>query len=293
MGHIRARFSGLADAGRLLAALALAGAAGVMLALLFPAQAAAQSSVGVEPLLLEVRPGASAAMRMRNNGLNPATVEVRVFERLIDENGVQTRREADDDFILFPPQAVVPPESLQVFRLQPVAPAEVASRSYFVSIRQVPVVLPAIEGGEGARLQLLFAFDSAVHVVPSGAAAKAELLGAEPGKLTLKIQTGERRPLEEGGDEPVVADVEYPAITLAVRNSGNKFFYLQNMRYTGKWVDAAGVSHDLPDYTVDQIIQAAGVTLVPPGATRRFSLPLPVGSQIVSAQVEMAEASGR
>jgi fimbrial chaperone protein len=255
-----------------------------------PSRANAQSSVGVEPLLLEVQPGASAAMRMRNNGQSPSTVEVRVFERMIDENGLQTRREADDDFIIFPPQAVVPAQSLQVFRVQPINPAEAKSRSYFVSIRQVPVVLPNTGTEGAAQVQLLFAFDSAVHIVPKGATAKPVLVSTSPGKVTLQIATGERRKLEGGGDEPVIAPKEFPAVTMTVRNDGNKFFYLQNMQFKGSWTDTAGVKHDLPAYSVDQIINAAGVTLVPPGSTRRFSLPLPEGAQMASAQIEMTAA---
>jgi fimbrial chaperone protein len=271
----------------------LAAVIAVLCAFSAPAPLSAQSSVGVEPLLLEVRPGASAAMRMRNNGQSPSTVEVRVFERLIDENGVQTRRDADDDFLIFPPQAIVAPQSLQVFRLQPLNPAEAQSRSYFVSIRQVPVVLPTVEGETGARVQLLFAFDSAVHVVPNGAVARPVLVSAEPGRVSLQIQTGERRPLPEGGDEPIVETREYPAISMVVRNDGNKFFYLQNMNFTGEWTDAAGTAQPLPAYTQDQIIQAAGVTLVPPGATRRFALPLPEGSQVASVRLEMSAAAQR
>lgn len=256
-----------------------------------PSGAAAQSSVGVEPLLLEVQPGQSAAMRMRNNGEAPTTVEVQVFERIIDEDGVQTRREADDDFLVFPPQAVVPGESLQVFRLQPLLPTLEESRSYFVSIRQVPVALPTLTDSEGATIRLLFAFDSAVHVVPPGAEAAPRLVAAEPGEVTLKIQTGERRPIPEGGDEPVVADVAFPAVAMTVRNDGNKFFYLQDMRFEGEWTDSAGAVHPLPSYTQEEIIRAAGVTLVPPGATRRFALPLPEGSTIASARIEMTDAS--
>ena len=255
-----------------------------------PSGAAAQSSVGVEPLLLEVNPGTAAAMRMRNNGEAPTTVEVRVFERIIDENGVQTRREADDDFLVFPPQAVVPGESLQVFRLQPLLPALQESRSYFVSIRQVPVALPTVTDSEGATIRLLFAFDSAVHVVPPGTEAAPLLVSAEPGETTLTIQTGERRPIPGGeGDEPVVAEVTYPAVAMTVRNEGNKFFYLQDMRFEGEWTDSAGAAHPLPEYTQQEIIQAAGVTLVPPGATRKFALPLPAGSTIASARIEMTD----
>lgn len=246
----------------------------------------AQSSVGVEPLLLEVAPNQAASMRMRNSSDKPVTVEVAVFERLIDENGVQTRRPADDDFLILPPQAVVPGKSLQVFRLQSVTPPESKSRSYFVSIRQVPVQLPALEGG-GARVQLLFAFDSAVHVVPRNTKAEPVFVSAKPATKTIEVPTDEFVTDEEGERTRKFVKKEVPAVAVTVRNDGSKFFYLQNFRFTGNSADASGTTTALPDWSYDQIISAAGVTLVPPGATRTFTLPILDNRSVASVTMAM------
>lgn len=238
-------------------------------------QPASGQSIGVEPLFLEVAPNESSALRVRNSSDKPVTIEVLVEERAIDENGVQTRTDAEDDFILFPPQAVVPASSLQVFRLQPITPDLKQSKSYFVTVKQVPVKLPEIEGG-GARLQLVFAFDAAVHVVPRGAKPEAVLVGAAPDRMTIQVATGTHRTADDGSQVPEFRDVEVPAIAVTMRNDGNKYFYLQDLQLDGDVTGPAGKTA-LPKWTQEEVIKAVKLTLVPPGATRKFKLPLPEG----------------
>ena len=63
------------------------------------------SSIGVEPLFLEIAPTQSAAIRVRNTSDAAIPVEVLFFKRDVEAQGIQTRIPADDDFIIFPPQA--------------------------------------------------------------------------------------------------------------------------------------------------------------------------------------------
>jgi len=191
----------------------LVGVVTFMIALIISIPAYA-NSLGVEPLFLEIRPGQSAAIRVNNISDNEAPVEVYVKERLVDSAGVQTRREADDAFIIFPPQTVIPPNTTQVFRLQPIDKSLTESKSYYVSIRQLPVDLG--EGaGEGARVQVVFAFDAAVHVIPRKAEPKPVAVDAKLSQMTIKVPTGRYQNDDEGEPREIMEDKIVPAANLA------------------------------------------------------------------------------
>jgi fimbrial chaperone protein len=259
---------------RVMRHLAIYGLVAFCAAALASASASAQS-IGVEPLFLEVAPNESSALRVRNSSPGPVTVEIEVEERMVDENGVQTRKPADDDFLLFPPQAVVQPSSLQVFRMQPIAADPTRSKSYFVTVRQVPVKLPNEESG--VRLRVVFAFDSAVHVVPRNTRSEAVLVSAAPSRMEIEVPTEEFKTESNGAQTRIVKKVEVPAVEFVVRNDGSRYYYLQNLQFDGTFTDATKGQIKLPDWSQNDILKAIRVSLVTPGATRKFKLPLAEG----------------
>lgn len=232
------------------------------------------SSLSVKPLFLEVTPGQSAAIRVDNKSDAVQSIEVFVHERMVDENGIQTRVEADDDFIVFPPQAAVKATGTQVFRLQPIDPNASKSKSYYVTIRQLPVDLEPTEGG-GAQIQVVFAFDSAVHVVPRGSKAEPEVMSASMDRRDVILETGEFKVDEDGSKTAVTATVNVPAVAVTLSNEGEKYLYLQDLRYLVTGTDAEGNDLDFPSWTMNELIKHLGVTLVKPGEKRNFKLPLP------------------
>src|SRR5690606_11070198 len=143
-----------------------------------PSQPANAESLAVEPLFIETQPGQSAAIRVRNSSSVRQTVEVSIAERVADEAGEVARVPADDDFILFPPQSVIEPNSVQVFRAQSINPTLDRSKSYYITVRQLPVDLTMDPVAGGAQLQVVFAFDVAMHTVPRGAASNAVISSA-------------------------------------------------------------------------------------------------------------------
>lgn len=231
------------------------------------------SSIGVEPLFMEVSPGQSAALRVRNSSDELSTVELLVYERIVDENGVQSRVPADDDFILFPPQGVLQPQSVQVFRLQPIAADLSESKSYFISVRQVPVELEELPDG-GIQLQVVFAFDAAVHVTPRGAEAEPVVISAALGETSINVETGEFRFLDDGSSQPITESRVVPAAVLKLQNDGNRYFYLQDQDYIIEGDGPGGETVKFPRWDVKTILDSVGVVLVAPGATREIKLPL-------------------
>ncbi len=250
----------------------------IILATLFTSNFAFANSLGVEPLFLEIRPGQSAAIRVNNISDNDAPVEVYVKERLVDATGVQTRREADDAFIIFPPQTVIPPNSTQVFRLQPIDKTMTESKSYYVSIRQLPVDLGESDG-EGARVQVVFAFDAAVHVIPRKAEPKPVAVDAKLSQMTIKVPTGRYENDDEGEPREVMEDKIVPAAQLTLRNDGNRYLYLQDQEYTLNGTQQDGSSLTFDDWSVDEVLKSVSVVLLQPKSTRTFKLPLPEGTK--------------
>ena len=253
----------------------LVGVAAII-ATLFISHSALANSLGVEPLFMEVRPGQSAAIRVNNTSDADAPVEIYVHERIVDINGVQTRRVADDDFIVFPPQAVIPASKTQVFRLQPINKTATESKSYYVSIRQLPVDLGDAPE-QGARVQIVFAFDAAVHVIPRKAEAIPVAMGAKLSEMKIKVPTGRYENDDEGEPIEVIEEKIVPAVEMTLRNDGSRYLYLQDQEYILNGTMADGNNIDFPGWSVDDVLQSVAVVLVQPQSKRTFKLPLPEG----------------
>lgn len=250
-------------------------------AVIVPTTSVSARSIGVQPLLVEVTPGQNAAIRVRNSGEESTTVDVVVAERIIDGNGVQQRVPADDRFVIFPPQSTIAGDATQVFRIQPIEAGLTASKSYFITVQQVPVAyIPRPGSDGGAQIQVLFAFDVAVHVVPRGAKPVMEFISATPAQTTITLPNPEANIAD--ASEPVQPPIRktVPGVAISLRNTGNKFLYLQDYEFLISGTDAAGAKIELPAPGVKDVIDAAGVTLVPPAASREFTLPLAEASTL-------------
>lgn len=238
-------------------------------------QKAQASSIGVEPLFLEVAPTQSAAIRVRNTSDVAIPVEVLVFKRDVDAQGTQTRIPADDDFIIFPPQASLKASGTQVFRLRPIDGTKTQSQSYFVSFRQVPVPLAPSEEN-GARIQVVFSFDAAVHVVPRKAKGAAVLKTAKASTMVVDEATGEVKSLKNGRQVDVMREVTVPAVEIEIENNGNKYLYLHEQEFTATITDTSGETSE-HKWINDEVSKHVKVTLVEPNESRTFTLPLPKG----------------
>jgi hypothetical protein len=127
----------------------------------------------------------------------------------------------------------------------------------------------------------------AVHVVPKGAEAKPELVAATVSTTTIsdksKPATGSPAAAQ------VVASRQVPAVEITLRNAGTKYLYLQDLEYMATGVSQSGTKVDLPRWDQNAVIDAAGVTLVEPGAERVFKLPLEGVPALKSVQVEIRQ----
>jgi len=206
------------------------------------------SAMSVSPAFVEMTAsGASTAKQISvvNDGAKPLPVEIIVSRMELTENGESTTKPAGDEFLIFPPQAMLPPGASQTFRIQWVGDPQIRqSQSYVFSVNQVPVRMP--EGKSG--VQVVFNFATVVNVSPSGGKAAISLVSAAVGK----DEKGKPRP------------------ALTVKNSGNL-----HARLTDATISLSSGSWSAT-LRPEQMRQTMGIGLVQPGKTRRFLLPLDV-----------------
>lgn len=135
----------------------------------------------VSPMISDLAPSGQAAstvLRIQNDSDKPITIEMVAEKRSFDEAGAEHRTPADDDFVLFPPQAVIAAGATQAIRVQYVGtPSLTHSETYTVTVRQVPVQLPN-NGQTG--VQFLFNFSTLANIVPAGAKADVRVTSLEP-----------------------------------------------------------------------------------------------------------------
>ena len=175
---------------RLWKGLTLAATLGLML------PQAPAGAYQVAPMIYDLKPsgsGAATIIRVRNDGDKPLTIELEAEKRMFDENGVESRTPAEDDFVLFPVQAVVQPGKTQAVRVQYVGKADLAqSETYLVTVRQVPIALP---DRKESGVQMVFNFSTMATIVPEGAKPEVQLVSAtrEGKDMVLRLRnTGTR-----------------------------------------------------------------------------------------------------
>lgn len=216
-------------------------------------------AMSVTPIQVEMLSagGPRAQVTVTNDAKEPLPVEV-VLERLtLDENGGRKTAKAGDNFLVFPPQAMIAPGSSQVFRLQWVGEPEVAeSQSFLMSVNQVPVKLPK---GQSA-VQIVMSFGVVVNVAPPKGSPALRIV--ESGVTTDK-RTGKRHP---------TVTLENPSKVHALLPDGT-------LRLTG-----GGWSHTMGPREIGEKV---GIGLVQPGKKRKFVLPVELPGNVASVQVAL------
>ncbi len=136
-------------------------------------------ALNVQPLALDmvaIGSNSRGTIQIVNDSAKPLPVDV-TFKKLdIGPDGKTTELPAKDEFLIFPPQAVVPPGATQSFRIQWVgAPDMKKSETYMVYVNQLPVKMKAGESG----VQMVFSFGVIVSVAPAGAQSALKVVKAE------------------------------------------------------------------------------------------------------------------
>lgn len=213
----------------------------------------------VEPMMYELAPSGLAAqrdVRVENNSDQPIAVELSAERRFIAEDGTETREPADDQFLIFPPQGMVPPRSFQTFRVRYIGdPNITGTQLYVVTIAQLPLESAAPATG----VQILVNLGTSVAVSPVNARAQLSVTDVKPSSDGTKLE-------------------------VRVQNDGQKFARL----YDGVWTfSARGQTSKLEG---EELRAALSQPLIEARSSRVIILPMPEGmaGQDVSAAFNYA-----
>ena len=231
----------------------------------------------VSPMVSELKAsgaGAVARIEVGNVSNKALPFETRITRIDFDADGKLIETPADEDFIVFPPQGLVPVSGRQVVRVQWVGRPDIPnSQAYYVSIRQLPVETDPqkIEGTEASvSINVLYTMKSLVVVAPSGAEPKVEVLAVKPAMITPPVP--EVDPALRGGTPPPAPEA-VAGLEVVLVNQGNRYALMSGAKWVVTATDGAGQPFERT-YGNEEIGQIVGVGyLAPAGGKRTFSLP--------------------
>lgn len=253
--------SSAADGGRLRAAAVLACLA---FTLLFAAIVPGARAMSVTPILTDMTTAgrdSRGTITVVNTGATTLPVEITVSRLDLGENGELGLTPDDEDFLVFPPQAMLAPGASQVFRLQWAGEPDLAeSRSYALMVNQIPVDSQS----EGTVLELVYSVVVYVNVSPLQGHDDAQIIRVAP----ITDEHGARK------------------LEVVVENRGNRHHYVSRDRIL--ITAASGWSRD---FRASEFASSVGIGLVQPGKTRRFILPVepPAGVTVLSGELAADE----
>jgi fimbrial chaperone protein len=245
--------SHIARIGALTAALLLAWA---------PEGARAMS---VSPTHIELKSTGSesrAQVVVRNDSAEPLPVEATLQKLVVDAKGKSNATVESNDFLVFPPQTLIPPGGSQVFRITWVGePLIDRSQSYQLTLSQIPVRLKQTAN----RVQVVMAFGVVINVAPPRGQAQLDLVGTS-------ITTNAK-------------GVRNPVITVRNPSRVHALLPQSTIRLAGD-----GWSQTLTSAILDQQV---GIGLVQPGKERSFVLPVTVPSGVRQVRASLDFKPGR
>ncbi len=147
--------------------------------------------LSLEPLIQSFDPSSASGrirtFRVSNTTDEPIAAVVRMTTRSVDENGAETRAEAENDFVVFPSRITLQPGTDQAVRVQYTGTGGLeVERAYRIIAEQIPVDFGGGSQQSGGAINMLFRYIGAVYVTPPESAQNVVLADAE------------RRPTEDG-----------------------------------------------------------------------------------------------
>lgn len=228
----------------------------------------------VSPMVVEMTTsGSGAVARIEVQNLNQGNLpfETRITRIDYDDKGNMTETPADGDFLVFPPQGLLPPGARQVIRLQWVGPADLpASRGYYLSVNELPVAMAPDAQPTGAQVQVVYHMKALVTVAPPKAAPKVEVVSATP--ILIAPKAPPAVPGATPAAAPTPAASSLPGVQVVVRNIGNRYAMMAGATWTidGKGVDGKPLSMTINS---DALSRDIGVGyLAPLGGLRTFQI---------------------
>lgn len=226
-----------------------------MVSVITPALAMTVSPMHVE--MTSAGAKSHARVSVINNSNKPLPIEAVVGRLTLDEAGKSKIAKAGEDFLVMPPQAMIPPGATQNFRIQWLGdPLMQKSESFILQLNQIPVKMAPGQSG----VQVVMSMGVMVNVAPINGSPALNLVSttlsqAKSGKRVLSVL------------------VQNPSTTHALLSQST--LRLQS----GGWSQVLS-----PGELGDRV----GIGLVQPGQRRKFTFPIdiPSGVDKVAARIE-------
>lgn len=196
------------------------------------AGAASVYAMRVSPMIVEMTTtGSDAVARIEVQNLNAGRLpfETRITRLTFDENGVPSETPADADFVVFPPQGMLPQGARQVIRLQWVGGADIpTSQAYYLSVNQLPIPTDPTAGGQSAQVQVVYHMKALVVVAPPN---------AQPNVSATSVKPIDYQPPAAKAGDPLPPKV--PGVEIVMKNSGRRHAMMSALKWVldGKGAD--------------------------------------------------------
>lgn len=197
----------------------------------------------VEPMSYSLTPsgsGATKALRIENTTQKSITIELTANKITVDDFGSETKTLAEDDFLIFPPQAIIKPGKTQTVRVKYIGDPRIEkSAAYRITVGQLPIDLG---GRTGGAVGFVINFHTLATVAPKDSVADLHVSSIKPSL---------------NGDWDI-----------AIENRGNRMGRLS--RSTWKVSDSSGKTKTFAEQDVSKLTDK---NLVMPGRTLKLSIP--------------------
>ena len=230
----------------------------------------------VSPMVSELTTtgaGSAARIEVGNVGSVALPFETKITRMDVDADGNIVETPADEDFLVFPPQGLVPVGGRQVVRVQWVGEPRIdVSHAYYLWVRQLPVVTDPTksETGGAVSVSVLYTMKALIVVAPPGAEPKVELVSFKPAMITPPAP--EVDPSLTGGEALPPPPAE-PGVEVVVSNTGKRYALMSGATWVLEGTDTTGQPFSR-QFTSDEISKTVGVGyLAPAGGRRTFRLP--------------------
>lgn len=239
----------------------------------------------VSPMVSELTTsgaGSAARIEVGNVGSAALPFETRITRMDIDANGNIVETAADEDFLVFPPQGLVPVSGRQVVRVQWIGEPNIdVSRAYYLWVKQLPVATdPTVtESGGAVAVQVLYTMKALIVVAPRGAEPKVDVVSIRPAMVAPPAP--EIDPYLTGG-EPVAQPPAEPGVEIVVANSGKRYALMSGATWVIEGTDTSGQSYRR-EFNSDEISKTVGVGYLAPGGGRR-TFKVPTGVELDPAK---------
>ncbi|MEE2849171.1 MAG: molecular chaperone [Pseudomonadota bacterium] len=232
----------------------------------------------VSPMVAELTTsgaGSAARIEVGNIGAAAMPFETRITRIDYDSAGNLIETEQDDDFLVFPPQGVVPVNGRQVVRVQWVGEGELdTSRAYYLWVRQLPVqtdVNAQPESGGAISVSVLYTMKALIVVAPPGAKADVKVESVTP--IMVEAPAPQIDP-SLAGESPPPPPPATPGVEVTVTNSGKRYALMSGATWVIEGIQTDGQPFR-KEVTGQDVGAAVGVGyLAPAGGKRTFKLPL-------------------